>query len=150
LATVVKENKKLLYKYINSKRRAKESLHPLLDASWNVTTGNKEKAEVLGAVFTSVFKSQTSYPWGTLPPGLEVLDGEQNKPPHNSGGNRDLQLRLDCHKSMGPDGIHHRVLRELDEEIDCTVSKFTDDTKSGGSCPAFHPSEPPRILNFFT
>ena len=46
LATVVKENKKLFYKYINSKRRAKDNLHPLLDVAGNMTTENKEKAEV--------------------------------------------------------------------------------------------------------
>jgi len=37
-------------------------------------------AEVLNDFFTSVFKSQTSYPQGTLLPDLEVWDGEQNKP----------------------------------------------------------------------
>jgi len=31
LATVVKDNKKCFYKYINSKKRAKENLHPFLD-----------------------------------------------------------------------------------------------------------------------
>ena len=62
LAAGVKRNKKLFYKYINSKRRTKESLHSLLDGVGNVTTENKEKAEVLNAFFTSVFTSQTSYP----------------------------------------------------------------------------------------
>jgi len=31
LATVVRDNKKCFYKYINNKKRAKENLHPLLD-----------------------------------------------------------------------------------------------------------------------
>ena len=65
LATGVKRNKKLFYKYINSERRAKENLQPLLDATGNVTTEDKEKAQVLNALFMSVFKSQTSYPQGT-------------------------------------------------------------------------------------
>jgi len=29
------------------------------------------------------------------------------------GGDRVLLLHLDCHKSMGPDRLHPRVLREL-------------------------------------
>jgi len=74
LAVGVKGNNKLFYKYINSKKRAKENLHPLLDAEGNVITVNKEK-EILNAFFMSIFKSQTSYPWGTLPPVLEILDG---------------------------------------------------------------------------
>jgi len=73
-------NKKCFYKYINSKRRAKENLHPLLDAVGNVTTEDKEKAEVLNAFFTCVLNSQTNYCWGTLRPHLAVSDGEQNKP----------------------------------------------------------------------
>ena len=44
-------------------------------------TKDKENAEVFNAFFPSVFKSQTSYPWGTLLPDLSVLDGEKNKPP---------------------------------------------------------------------
>jgi len=32
LATFVGDNKKCFYKYINNKKRAKENLHPLLDA----------------------------------------------------------------------------------------------------------------------
>ena len=62
LAAGVKRSKKLFYKYINSKRRTRENLHSLLNEAGNVTTEDKEKAEVLNAFFMSVFKSQTSYP----------------------------------------------------------------------------------------
>ena len=65
VAAGVKRNKKLFYTYINRKWRTKENLHSLLDEAGNVTTEDKEKAEVLNAFFTSVFKSQTSYLQGT-------------------------------------------------------------------------------------
>ena len=68
----VKENKNLFYKYFNSRRRAKENLHLLLDAAGNATAEYKEKAEILNAFFTSLFNSQTSYPQSILRPSLKI------------------------------------------------------------------------------
>ncbi|PKU40554.1 rna-directed dna polymerase from mobile element jockey-like [Limosa lapponica baueri] len=45
LALNVKTNKKNFYKYINSKRRTRESLHSLLDMEGNVVTKDEERAE---------------------------------------------------------------------------------------------------------
>ena len=81
LAARVKGNEKLFYKYFNSKRRTRENLHSLLDEAGNVTTEDKEKADVLNAFFTSIFKSQTSYPQVSPLSDLAVLAGEQTKPP---------------------------------------------------------------------
>lgn len=74
---------------------------------------NKEKAEVLHAFFTSAF-NRISYPQDTLCPHLDVCDGMQNTPPLIQVETvKELLLHLDCHKSMGPNGLHHQVLREL-------------------------------------
>ena len=49
---------------------------------------------------------------------MEDKDGEQNKPPTVQEETvRDLLLHLGCHKSMDPDGIQRKVLRELAEVI---------------------------------
>ena len=107
LTAVVKRSNKLFYKYTNSKRRTKENLHSLLNEAGNVTTEDNEKAEVLNAFFTAVFKSKTSYPQVSPLSDLAVSAGEQTKPPTVQEETvRDLLLQLDCHKSIGPDEIH--------------------------------------------
>jgi len=108
-------NKKLFYRYINSKRRTKKNLHSLLDVSGNMTTEDKEKAEVLNAFSMSVFKSHTRYSQ-VLYSDLVVSVREQNKLPMVQEETvRDLLFHMDCHKSMGPDEIHPSVLRKLEE-----------------------------------
>jgi len=51
MTTVVRDNKKCFYKYINNKKRAKQSLYPLLDARGNIANKDEEKAEVLNVIF---------------------------------------------------------------------------------------------------
>jgi len=84
----------------------------------NLVNKDEEKAEALNAFFTSVFNSQTGYPQGSQPLVLEDREGEQNKPPIiQEEAVNDLLCHLDAYKSMGLDGIHPRVLRELAEEL---------------------------------
>jgi len=83
----------------------------------NTATKDENKAdasEVLNAFFVSVFNSQTSYCQGSQPPELEERAGEQNKTPiiKEKAVNK-LLCHLDTYKSMGLDGIHLRVPREL-------------------------------------
>ncbi|RMC21385.1 hypothetical protein DUI87_02248 [Hirundo rustica rustica] len=61
---------------------------------------------------------KTACPQDNCPPGL--VDGvrEQNGPPViQEEAVRELLRRLDVHKSMGPDGIHPKVMRELADEL---------------------------------
>jgi len=69
---------------------------------------------LINALFASVFNSQTSYSQDIQPSELEDRDREQNKPPIiQEEAVNNLPCHLDTHRSMGPDGVHLRVLREL-------------------------------------
>jgi len=84
----------------------------------NTFNNDEEKAKVLNAFFASVFNSQAGYSQGSQPPVLEVREEEQNKPPIiQTEAISHLLCHLDAYKSMVPDGIHPRVLRELAEEL---------------------------------
>ena len=67
LNLATKVNNKYFYKYINSKRRARENLHPLLDTKGNLVTKDQDKAEELNAFVASVANSKTCYSLGKNP-----------------------------------------------------------------------------------
>ncbi|RMB89636.1 hypothetical protein DUI87_33957 [Hirundo rustica rustica] len=118
MATSVKDNKKCIYKYINAKRKGKTNFCSLLDKGGNLISADEEKAEVLNAYFASVFSEETTCLQDNCPPGL--VDGvrEQNGPLIiQEEAVRELLTCLDIHKSMRPDRIHPRVMRELADEL---------------------------------
>lgn len=56
-----KDNKKGFYKYLNSKRKTRENVGPLLNRAGKLMTKNMEQAKVWNAFFASVFASKTAF-----------------------------------------------------------------------------------------
>ena len=88
----------------------------MLDAKGNLVINDQDKA-------ATVFNTKTSYSQGTQTLELVDRDGEQNRPYiiHDQMV-LDLLQKLDNHNSMGPDGLHPTVLRELADVLAKTLS----------------------------
>ncbi|XP_074791647.1 small cell adhesion glycoprotein [Natator depressus] len=110
LARDVKSNKKGFFRYVGNKKKAKESVGPLLNEGGNLVTEDVEKANVLNAFFASVFTNKVSSQTAALGITAWGVDGQ---PSVEKEVVRDYLEKLDMHKSMGPDELHPRVLKEL-------------------------------------
>ncbi|CAM5151080.1 unnamed protein product [Eretmochelys imbricata] len=110
LARDVKSNKKGFFRYVGNKKKAKESVGPLMNEGGNLVTEDVEKANVLNAFFASVFINKVSSQTAALGITTWGIDGQ---PSVEKEVVRDYLEKLDVHKSMGPDELHPRVLKEL-------------------------------------
>ena len=89
-----------------------------MDEGGKLVTVHEEKVEVLNVFFASIFSGKMACPQDNCPP--ELVDGvrEQNGAPViQEEAVRELLSSSDAHRSMGPDGIHPRVMRELADEL---------------------------------
>ncbi|CAM4585984.1 unnamed protein product [Lepidochelys kempii] len=114
LARDVKSNKKGFFRYVGNKKKAKESVGPLLNEGGNLVTEDVEKANVLNACFASVFTNKVSSQTTAL--GSTAWGGG-SQPSVKEEVVRDYLEKVDVHKSMGPDALHPEVLKELADMI---------------------------------
>lgn len=84
-----------------------------------IVTKNDKKAKVLNAFPSLVFSSKTSFLKKKL---SELEDRNRENFPRENGQQPDTPLRHNC---IGLDGIHQRVLRELEEVLTEPTSIIT-------------------------
>ncbi|CAM5131267.1 unnamed protein product [Natator depressus] len=132
LARDVKSNKKGFFRYVSNKKKVKESVGPFLDEGGNLVTEDVEKANVLNAFFASVFTNKVSSQTTAL--GSTAWGGG-DQPSVEKEVVRDYLEKLDEHKSMGPDALHPRVLKELADVIAEPLAIIFENSWRSGEVP---------------
>ena len=125
IAESVKRNPKKFWSHINDKTKIKSEIPNLVkgtlpDGSKNMTTSVSEKTEVLSDFFSSVFTLEPPGDVCPEPPrdirqSMVDVDFSQQQV-------EDRLAKLNISKSVGPDNIHPRVLKELKSVISLPLS----------------------------
>ena len=116
VASVSKENPKEFFGYVNSRKPIKNNISPLRDSEGNLVTSDLGKAELMNKYFTSVFTTENL---STIPePGVKY-EGPQplDRISFTLDDVKKKIKKLNKFKAPGPDDIHPREIKELEEEI---------------------------------
>jgi len=113
LARDVKDNKKGFFKYISRKWKTRENVGLLLNEVSALVTEDTEKEDLLNTFFASVFTAKAGPQASQSLEAREKAWTKGDLPLVEEDCVRDHLRKLGAHKSMGPDGMHPRVWREL-------------------------------------
>jgi hypothetical protein len=135
----VKENPKSFWQHVKKTTKSREKIPDLQKAATGneKTSSDTEKAEVLSQQFASVFTNEPdpgTSPIPAVPPRVyeeELADCEITE----EDVLKELQ-NLDPNKSMGPDGLHPRVLKEVAPALSKPLRLIFQHSIDTGSLPS--------------
>lgn len=120
-------------KYVRGERKSRENFGSLLNEAGDLVTQDIEKAEVLNSFFAPVFTSKSGLQESQAPEIGEQARTRKTLVEQDQG--RGNVSKLDIHKSMGPDGVHLEMLRQLDDVVIGPVLKIFDRSWQPGRVP---------------
>ena len=130
----VKKNPKAFYMYVNNKTKCRSRISKLKSEKGTVITDNQEMSDVLNDFFQSVFVKEEDKYLIWFNDFMHCIYGNEVNEPFDLTGHFDenkilddiffspidikkLLLAVNPNKSMGPDEVHPRVLKESAEII---------------------------------
>ena len=114
IAMEAKKNPKAFYRYVSSQTKSRTGI-PDLEEKDEVVSDNKAKCELFNNYFISVFTKEDS---ASMPACDKVgIVSEMEEISFGEAEIKNKLLKLKICKSPGPDGIHPRILKELNQSL---------------------------------
>ena len=115
IANDCKKNPKMFWNYVKNNLNSKSNIPDLDMPDGEKTTNNKQKADTLLDFFTSVFNTEEDEE--EIPDLEKRCETEITDPIIDLEDVKRRVKKLNANKYPGPDGIHPKVYKELDEKI---------------------------------
>ena len=129
----VKDKPKVLWSYIKSKSKTRDKICDLMQEDGELTSYNKEKAEVLNKFFSSVFTRENTENVPEMPDRQfeNILDNITITPEEVLK----KLFNLNPSKAAGPDGLHCKLLYELRDFLCEPLARFFNRSLQDGEVP---------------
>ena len=135
IADECKQNPKAFWKFVNSKRICKQGITSLKKPDGTYTNSDKEKADVLDQLFSSVFTKENISDIPVTVPGEESGNVFLSDIYITEKAVLDKLNNLNVTKTPGADNMHPRVLKELSKSISKPLTLLFNKSISEGKLP---------------